>query len=148
MRVFRRVAELSSFTKAADDLDITAATVSKHISFLKQHLDTRLINRTTRRMHLTDAGVNFLVRTQAILDDMEEAELEAKGFQSSPKGKIKINAPMSFGLMQISNAIDNFLTQFPEIEIDQQLNDHVIDLVEKGVDVAIRIRSHLPDSII
>lgn len=146
MRVFRRVAELSSFTKAADDLDITAATVSKHIAFLERHLGTRLIHRTTRRMHLTDAGLNFLVRTQAILDDMEEAELEAKGFQASPKGRIRVNAPMSFGLTHISNAIDAFLTQFPEIEIDLQLNDHVIDLVEKGVDVAIRIRSQLPDS--
>ena len=79
MKIFRRVAELGSFTRAADDLDITAATVSKHIAFLERDLDTRLINRTTRRMNLTGAGLAFLQRTQALLDDLEEAELEARG---------------------------------------------------------------------
>ncbi|WP_278802034.1 LysR family transcriptional regulator, partial [Marinobacter nauticus] len=75
MNIFRRVAELGSFTRAADDLDITAATVSKHIAFLERDLDTRLINRTTRRMSLTDAGLAFLKRTQALLDELEDAEL-------------------------------------------------------------------------
>lgn len=146
MQVFRRVAELASFTRAADDLNITAATVSKHIAFLEQHLGTRLINRTTRRMNLTDAGLKFLSRTQSLLDELEDAELEVKGLQAEPKGKIRINAPMSFGLTHITAAIDSFLSKYSEIEIDLQLNDHVIDLVEQGVDIAIRIRNKLPDS--
>jgi len=146
MRVFRRVAELGSFTRAADDLDITAATVSKHIAFLERHLGTRLIHRTTRRMNLSDAGLNFLTRIQALLDDLEEAELEIRGLQATPRGRIRVNAPMSFGLTHVAEAIDGFLVQFPEIQIDLQLNDHVIDLVEQGVDVAIRVRSQLPDS--
>ena len=140
MNIFRRVAELGSFTRAADDLEITAATVSKHIAFLERDLDTRLINRTTRRMNLTDAGFAFLKRTQALLDELEDAELEARGFQAEPKGTIRLNVPMSFGLTHISEAIDSFLNRFPEIDIDLQLSDRMVDLVEQGVDIAIRVR--------
>ncbi|WP_226610531.1 LysR family transcriptional regulator [Marinobacter nauticus] len=146
MNIFRRVAELGSFTRAADHLDITAATVSKHIAFLERDLDTRLINRTTRRMSLTDAGLAFLKRTQALLDDLEDAELEARGFQAEPRGLIRLNVPMSFGLTHITGAIDSFLARYPDIEIDLQLSDRMVDLVEQGVDMAIRIRSTLADS--
>lgn len=146
MQVFRRVAELASFTRAADDLNITSATVSKHIAFLEQHLGTRLINRTTRRMNLTDAGLSFLARTQALLDDLEDAELEVKGLHAEPRGRIRINAPMSFGLTHMTEVVDSFLVKYPDIEIDLQLNDHVVDLVEQGVDIAIRIRNKLNDS--
>ncbi|PHQ27140.1 LysR family transcriptional regulator [Marinobacter guineae] len=146
MKVFRRVAELGSFTQAADDLDITAATVSKHIAFLERDIDTRLINRTTRRMHLTDAGLAFLERTQALLDGLEDAELEARGIQSEPRGTIRINVPMSFGLTHITEAIDSFLMRYPEIDVDLQLSDRMVDLVEQGVDIAIRVRSLLADS--
>lgn len=146
MKIFRRVAELGSFTNAADDLDITAATVSKHIAFLEQDIGTRLINRTTRRMSLTDAGLAFLKRTQALLDDLEDAELEARGFQAEPKGTIRINVPMSFGLTHITEAIDSFLNRYPEIDVDLQLSDRMVDLVEQGVDIAIRVRSALSDS--
>ena len=146
MNIFRRVAELGSFTRAADDLEITAATVSKHIAFLERDLDTKLINRTTRRMNLTDAGFAFLKRTQALLDELEDAELEARGFQAEPRGTIRLNVPMSFGLTHITEAIDSFLNRFPEIDIDLQLSDRIVDLVEQGVDIAIRVRSSLADS--
>ena len=146
MTIFRRVAELGSFTRAADDLEITAATVSKHIAFLERDLDTRLINRTTRRMSLTDAGLAFLKRTQALLDELEDAELEARGFQAEPRGTIRLNVPMSFGLTHITEAIDSFLRAYPEIDIDLQLSDRMVDLVEQGVDIAIRVRSSLADS--
>lgn len=146
MKIFRRVAELGSFTRAADDLDITAATVSKHIAFLEQDIDTRLINRTTRRMNLTDAGLAFLKRTQALLDELEDAELEARGFQAEPRGTIRLNVPMTFGLTHITEAVDSFLIRYPEIDIDLQLSDRMVDLVEQGVDIAIRVRSALSDS--
>jgi len=146
MTIFRRVAELGSFTRAADDLEITAATVSKHIAFLERDLDTRLINRTTRRMNLTDAGLAFLKRTQSLLDELEDAELEARGFQAEPRGTIRVNVPMSFGLTHITEAIDSFLRDYPEIDIDLQLSDRMVDLVEQGVDIAIRVRSSLADS--
>jgi len=146
MTIFRRVAELGSFTRAADDLEITAATVSKHIAFLERDLNTRLINRTTRRMNLTDAGLAFLKRTQVLLDELEDAELEARGFQAEPRGTIRLNVPMSFGLTHITEAIDSFLGLYPEIDMDLQLSDRMVDLVEQGVDVAIRVRSSLADS--
>ncbi|MDX1559795.1 MAG: LysR family transcriptional regulator [Marinobacter sp.] len=146
MNIFRRVAELGSFTRAADDLEITAATVSKHIAFLERDLDTKLINRTTRRMSLTDAGFAFLKRTQALLDELEDAELEARGFQAEPRGTIRLNVPMSFGLTHITEAVDSFLDLYPEIDIDLQLSDRMVDLVEQGVDIAIRVRSSLADS--
>ena len=146
MTIFRRVAELGSFTRAGDDLEITAATVSKHIAFLERDLDTRLINRTTRRMNLTDAGLAFLKRTQSLLDELEDAELEARGFQAEPRGTIRVNVPMSFGLTHITEAIDSFLRDYPEIDIDLQLSDRMVDLVEQGVDIAIRVRSSLADS--
>ncbi|MCG7201213.1 LysR family transcriptional regulator [Marinobacter pelagius] len=146
LKVFRRVSELGSFTRAADDFGVTAATISKHIAFLEQDLGTRLINRTTRRMNLTDAGLAFLKRTQALLDDLEDAELEARGFQAEPRGTIRLNVPMSFGLTHITGAIDSFLDRYPLIDIDLQLNDRMIDLVEQGVDIAIRVRSELSDS--
>lgn len=146
LRVFRRVAESGSFTKAADELNITPATVSKHIAFLEQDLQTRLINRTTRRMNLTDAGLRFLARTQGLLDDLEEAEQEVKGLQSGASGTLRINAPMSFGLTHITDAIDSFLIEYPDMQVDLQLNDHIIDLVQQGVDIAIRVRQKLADS--
>lgn len=146
MKIFRRVAELGSFTRAADDFGFTAATVSKHIAFLEQDLGTRLINRTTRRMNLTDAGLAFLKRAQTLLDDLEEAELEARGFHAEPRGTIRLNVPMSFGLTHITGAIDSFLDRYPLIDIDLQLTDRMIDLVEQGVDISIRVRSELSDS--
>ncbi len=146
MRIFRRVAELGSFTKAADDLNITAATVSKHIAYLEQSLNTRLIHRTTRRMHLTDSGLIFLQRTRNLLDDLEDAEMQIRGLHTQARGRLRINAPMSFGLTHITDVVDSFLARYPDIEIDLQLNDHLVDLVEQGVDIAIRVRSKLTDS--
>lgn len=146
MTVFRRVAEVASFTRAAQDLGLTSATVSKHVAFLEQHVGARLISRTTRRMSLTEAGEHFLLRVQYLLDELEEAENEVKGLNLKPKGKIRINAPMSFGLSKLPPAMDAFLNRYPETEIDLQLNDRLVDLVQQGVDVAIRIRESLPDS--
>lgn len=146
MKIFRRVAELKSFTQAADDLDITPATVSKHIAFLESELDTRLIHRTTRRLSLSDAGLAYLKRVQALLDDMEDAELEARGYQTAPKGTIRLNVPMSFGLAHLTEAVEGFLRCYPDVEIELQFSDRLVDLVEQGVDVAIRVRRSLADS--
>lgn len=146
MKIFRRVAELKSFTLAADDLDTTPATVSKHIAFLERELGTRLIHRTTRRLNLSDAGLTFLTRTQELLDDLEEAEFEARGFHSHPKGTIRLNVPMSFGLTHLTEAVDGFLRLYPDIDIDLQFSDRLVDLVEQGVDLAIRVRRSLADS--
>ena len=146
MRIFRRVAELGSFTAAADDLNMVPASVSKHIAFLEDQMGTRLIHRTTRRMHLSDAGLHYLNSVRRILDDLDESENRVRGIDASPVGKIRLNAPMSFGLMHLPPIIDSFLARYPDIEIDLQLSDRIVDLVEQGVDLALRIRRHLPDS--
>ena len=146
MRVFRRVAELGSFSAAADDLNMTPATVSKHIAFLEYNVGTRLIHRTTRRMHLSDAGTYYLSNLRRMLDELDDVESQVRGLDASPRGRIRINAPMSFGLMHLPSVIDSFLATYPDIEIDLQLNDHVVDLVEQGVDLALRIRDQLADS--
>ncbi len=146
MRVFRRVAELGSFSGAADDLNMTPATVSKHIAFLEHNVGTRLIHRTTRRMHLSDAGTHYLASVRRMLDELDETESRVRGLDASPQGKIRINAPMSFGLMHLPAVIDSFLEAYPDIEVDLQLSDQVVDLVEQGVDLALRVRDQLPDS--
>jgi len=146
MRIFRRVAELGSFSAAANDLDMTPATVSKHIAHLEHHLGTRLIHRTTRRMHLSDSGQLYLDNVQRLLDDLDETELKIRGLDASPKGKLRINAPMSFGLTHLCHVVDDFRNTYPDMDIDLQLTDYVVDLVEQGVDIAIRVRNELPDS--
>lgn len=146
MRVFRRVAELGSFTTAADDLGLTPATVSKQIAFLEADLGVRLIHRTTRRMHLSDIGQQYVERVRHLLEALDETEHLVRGLDVQPKGRLRINAPMSFGLTHLNKAIDAFLAAYPELEIDLQLNDSVVDLVEQGVDMAIRIRQQLDDS--
>lgn len=146
MRTFRRVAELGSFTAAADDLGLTPATISKQIAFLEQDLETRLIHRTTRRMHLSDTGLEYFDRVCQILDALDETEYAVRGLDVHPKGRLRINAPMSFGLTHLNAVIESFVVQYPDIDIDLQLNDSLVNLVEQGVDVAIRIRDQLADS--
>lgn len=146
MRAFRRVAELGSFSAAADDLNITPASVSKLIAFLEHSVGTRLIHRTTRRMHLSDSGIHYLASVSRMLDELDETESRMRGLDASPRGKIRINAPMSFGLMHLPSVIDSFLDVYPDIEVDLQLSDHVVDLVEQGVDIALRVKDQLPDS--
>lgn len=146
MQTFRRVAELGSFTAAADDLGLTPATISKQIAFLEEDLGTRLIHRTTRRMHLSDTGQEYFERVCQLLDALQETESAVKGLDANPKGRLRINAPMSFGLTHLNTMIDRFQQQYPDVEVDLQLNDSVVDLVAEGVDLAIRIRQTLEDS--
>lgn len=146
MRVFRRVIELGSFTAAAEDLNFTPATISKHIAFLEEQLSTRLIQRTTRRMHLSDSGEQYYERVCHLLDDLEETEYQVKGLDIKPKGRLRISVPMSFGLPHINPAIESFLKAYPDINIDVHFSDHIVDLVEQGIDVAIRIHNKLEDS--
>lgn len=146
LRIFRRVAELGSFCAAAEDLNITPATVSKHVAFLERDVGTRLIHRTTRRMHLSDAGSHYLRKVVQILDELDETESRVRGLDASPQGKLRINAPMSFGLMHLPPIVDDFLAAYPDMEVELQLSDRIVDLVEQGVDIALRIRDKLPDS--
>lgn len=146
MRVFRRVVELGAFSAAARDLRLSNAVVSKHVAALEERLSTKLLHRTTRRMSLTTEGSAYFERCARILDDLEETERSLSGTSGEPHGLLRVNAPMSFGLLHLSQLIPEFLTRWPKLELDVGFTDRFIDLVEEGVDVVVRIASSLPDS--
>jgi len=145
MRVFRRVVELEGFAAAARDLGLSNAAVSKQVSALEAELGARLLNRTTRRLSLTEPGRLFHQRITRILDDLAEAEAEVSDHAVAPRGRLRISAPMSFGIRYLAPALAAFRRRWPDVALDLSLSDRMVDLVEEGFDVAIRI-SELGDS--
>lgn len=143
--VFVQVVDSGSFTAAAERLELSKAVVSKYVTRLENRLGARLLNRTTRRLSLTEVGRAFYERSQAGLRELEEAEAEVSRLQGAPRGTLRINAPMSFGILHIAPAIPEFLRQYPDLNLDMNLDDRRLDLVEEGFDLAIRI-AQLPDS--
>ncbi|RJF80617.1 LysR family transcriptional regulator [Oleomonas cavernae] len=146
MAVFRRVVELGAFAAAARDLNLSNAAVSKHVAALEGHLGAQLLNRTTRRLSLTEAGQAAYDRAVRLLDDMADLEQAVGQMEARPRGRLRLNAPMSFGLMVLGQTLPIFLDRYPDITIDLVMNDRVVDLVEEGFDVGIRIRSELGDT--
>jgi DNA-binding transcriptional LysR family regulator len=145
MAIFARVVEARSFTAAAAALDLSKSAVSKQVARLEDRLGARLLNRTTRRLSLTEVGAAFYERCARILAEVEDAELAVGRLQDAPRGTLRINAPMSFGQLHLAPAVADFLNGHPGLAIDLTLNDRIVDLVEEGYDVAIRI-SRLADS--
>jgi DNA-binding transcriptional LysR family regulator len=143
--VFCQVVESGSFTAAAERLGLSRSVVSKYISRLEDRLGARLLNRTTRRLSLTEAGQAFFTRSQRGLQEIEAAEAEVSSLQAAPRGKLRLNTPMSFGILHIAPAIADFIACYPELSVDMNLDDRQVDLVEEGFDLAIRI-AELPDS--
>lgn len=146
MRLFRRVVELGSFAAAARETDLSNAVVSKYVAQLEQQLGTRLIQRTTRQMSLTDAGQRYYQTCVHVLDELDAAELQIRDTSQRPKGRLRLNVPMSFGLLHVAPALPAFAAQYPEIEIELSLGDQLQDMVEAGFDMALRIRHQLSDS--
>lgn len=145
MQVFVRVVEKGSFSAAAEDFRISATMVGKHIAALEQRLETRLLNRTTRRQSLTEVGRIYYQRCKQALAEVEAADACASELQSTPRGLLRMNAPVSFGANALIAAIDDYLARYPEVQIELTLNDRIVNLVEEGYEVAVRIGS-LPDS--
>ena len=145
LETFVQVCDASSFSGAANRLGLSRGVVSKHVKQLEDRLGTRLINRTTRRLSLTEAGAAFYERCRQALADLDEAEADAARTSARPRGMLRVNAPMSFGQRYIAPLITPYLAAFPDVAIDLTLNDRVVDLVDEGYDVAIRI-GRLPDS--
>lgn len=143
--VFVRVIEAGSFTAAAEQLGLSQSAVSKCVTRLEEHLGTRLLNRSTRKFSLTEAGSALHARGRRALDEIEEAELEVARLQTEPRGVLRVNAPMSFGILHLAPALDEFLQRYPALTVDLQLDDRLVDLVEEGFDCAIRIKA-LADS--
>ncbi|CAM0557287.1 HTH-type transcriptional regulator DmlR [Vreelandella titanicae] len=142
---FVRVAELGSYTRAAEALDISRTRVSRQVMALEETLGARLIQRTTRRLHLTEAGERYLARAQGVLQALDEAAAEVGQGTSDVRGRLRVNGPMSFGTRYLAPLVAQFMQAHPALEVRLDLNDRRVDLLEEGYDVAIRIGS-LPDS--
>lgn len=139
MTTFVQICESGSLTKAADALETSLPTVVRTLASLEAHLKTRLLNRTTRKITLTEEGRHYLARCRRILFDIDDAELALSTQQSKPTGKLTITASVNFGNQLISPLINQFLKRHDQINIDLLLMDKNINLVEEGIDVAIRI---------
>ncbi|MCO4769446.1 MAG: LysR family transcriptional regulator [Deltaproteobacteria bacterium] len=145
MNVFVRVVDESSFTAAARSLGMPRSSVSRQLAALEEHLGARLLNRSTRTMALTEVGRAYYDRCVRILADIDEAETAVASLQTSPRGTLRITAPLSFGQSFLGGTVARFLTEYPDVDVEMSLNDRVVDLVDEGFDLAIRI-GRLPDS--
>ncbi|CCQ11558.1 Transcriptional regulator, LysR family [Pseudoalteromonas luteoviolacea B = ATCC 29581] len=139
LNVFIKVAEEGSFTKAASKLGMSNQLVSKYLSQLETHLNARLLNRTTRKVSLTEAGEKCLQHAKHILESIESLEAQFSELQSSVTGTLSISAPVTFSTLHLSKFIRVFRKKYPEIELNIQLNDRKVDVVEEGFDLALRI---------
>lgn len=145
MAVFIEVVQAHSFSAAAARLGLSKSAVSKRISGLEDRLGARLLNRTTRRLSLTEVGAAYFERCGQILAEIEDAEAAVGRLQFEPRGTLRVNAATSFSLLHLARVIPDFLERYPDIRIDLTLNDRLIDVVEEGYDLALRI-AQLPDS--
>lgn len=146
--VFCRVVDTGSFTKAAEQLRLSRAVISKSISRLEERLGARLLNRTTRRLSLTEAGATLYEGSHGALDQIEEAELEIAQLQSAPRGVLKVSVPMTFGMLHIAPAVPEFLARQPGITLEMRMDDRLADLVDEGFDLAIRVASLADSSLV
>jgi DNA-binding transcriptional LysR family regulator len=145
MRVFVAVAEGQGFAPAARRLGMSPPAVTRAVSTLEDRIGTRLLHRTTRVVRLTEAGVRFLADCKRILGEIEEAEASAAGSHAEPRGQLAITAPVMFGRMYVAPIVFDFLARYPRVTARTLFLDRVVDLIDDGIDVAVRI-AHLPDS--
>ena len=139
MHAFVTVADLRGFAPAARKLKLSPPAVTRLIAALEERLGTRLLQRTTRKVALTDAGTRYLERVRRILADVEEAEGAAESERSKPSGRLVISAPSGFGRLHVSPVVSDYLKRHPDVSAELRLEDRVINLVEDGVDLAVRI---------
>jgi DNA-binding transcriptional LysR family regulator len=148
MEVFTNVVEFEGFSAAASHLGISRASVSKQVIQLEESLGARLLNRTTRRVSVTEVGEAYYERCKRVLAEVEEADLLVEQLHSEPRGTLKVSAPMSFGVAHLGPAVSDFLSEYRELSISLTLNDRFTDLIEEGFDIAIRIAQSADSSLI
>jgi LysR family transcriptional regulator, regulator for bpeEF and oprC len=138
MRSFARVADLRSFTRAADALGLSRAVVSTHVAELEKHLRCQLFHRTTRRVGLTSEGAEYLTRCQRILAELEDADETMRRTRESVQGRLRVDVPVIFGRALLIPALPRFTARYPELQLEIQLNDRVVDLIAEEVDLVVR----------
>ncbi|WP_375506302.1 LysR family transcriptional regulator [uncultured Nostoc sp.] len=148
LMIFMRSAQYGSFSEAARQLGMAPSAVSRAVLRLEDELGVRLLQRTTRSLTLTEDGNRFYQRTQQILNDLEEAELEVKQSQSMPMGTLRLDLSFVFGKMHIAPALLQFAAQYPKLNLNVSFNDRLIDLIEEGVDATVRIGISSDSSLI
>ncbi len=139
MNAFVKVVSLGSYAEAGRALGLTRSAVSKAVMELEQLLGARLLDRTTRRVSATEAGLAYYESCLDILARVEETEMQVSRLHDEPKGVLKVNAPVSFGVLHLGRLMAEFMGQYPDLKIELTLNDRFIDPIEEGVDVTIRI---------
>lgn len=148
IEAFVKVAELRSFSQAATKLNTSKSVISRHVTALETQLGVRLFHRTTRALTLTEAGRGYFERVAQILIDLEAADQSVSDLQVTPRGRLKVSAPMSFGFLHLAPALPDFLAQYPELNIDVEMSDRFVDLVEDGFDLAVRIGTLSDSSLV
>lgn len=148
MKVFATVVELGGFTAAADRLGISRAMTSKHVQHLEDHLGTRLLHRTTRKLGLTEAGSAYHERCAQILAEIDEAEAGAALGTARPSGVLRVTMPVSFSIRHVGPMIAQYMTRYPEVSVDAYVSDRRVHLVEEGFDVALRVGPSPESSLI
>jgi DNA-binding transcriptional LysR family regulator len=139
MRVFNAVVDAGSFAGAADRLDLSRGMATRYVAQLEEHLGVRLLNRTTRKLSLTEAGNDYHERATQVLSMIEEAESSVAHEVSVPRGTLRIASSHAFGIRHLGWAITEYLQRYPSVHVDVSLNDRLVDLVEEGFDLAIRV---------
>jgi DNA-binding transcriptional LysR family regulator len=145
MEVFVRVVEEGSFAAAARALGLPKSNVSRRVARLEDHLGARLLHRTTRQLSLTEVGAAYHGRVTAILDDLREAEDAVRSLHTVPRGTLRVSAPLTLGYRFLGEIVASFMQSCPEVQVDLSLSDRVVDLIEEGFDVAVRV-GRLADS--
>ena len=148
MRAFVKVVEAGSFVRGADKLGISTTSASRLVAELEEHLGTRLLQRTTRRLHLTDAGQRYFERALQLLSDLEEAESEVGSATTTPRGRLRISVGQTFGVRQLSGVFPRFQELYPEVELEVFATDRRVDLIEEGFDLAVRMSLELPPTYV
>lgn len=146
MRVFHAVADSGSFTLASDKLGLSRGMASKYLSWLEAHLGTRLLNRTTRRLALTESGADYLARVASILAQVDEAEAQAAQASREPVGTLRVSAPLAFGVRRLGPILAGFNAHYPCLTVEMLLEDRQRDMLQDGVDLTLRITTDLGQS--
>jgi DNA-binding transcriptional LysR family regulator len=148
MRVFTAVVDAHSFAGAADKLDLSRGMATRYVAQLEAHLGVRLLNRTTRKLSLTEGGNNYYQRATQVLGMIEEAESSVAQEALVPRGTLRVASSQAFGARHLCSAITEYLRRFPEVQVDVTLNDRVVDLVEEGFDLGIRIATRVDPGLV